>query len=78
MTLFDQVFVTPTSGTETKGAYALQQPSSVGTTLVRGFDDADRWDYTYKQYEEYAITGMKIRWIPSNFRGTMLVDSTTT
>jgi len=43
---------------------------------VRGFDSADRWANTYRQYEEYAITGMKMKWIPGNIRGGVVTDGT--
>lgn len=75
MTVFDPIDIIEGGVTLTQGTYALQQPEKVGPSSVRGFDSTVRWAQTYKQYEEYAITGMKIRWIPGNVRGSVVADA---
>uniref|UniRef100_UPI0040474B5D hypothetical protein n=1 Tax=Limnohabitans sp. TaxID=1907725 RepID=UPI0040474B5D len=54
-----------------RGSFALQQVSNVGGTnaAVLGFDSAPRWAATFGNYEAYAITGMKVKWIPTNMMG---------
>lgn len=76
LTMIDEIFISTGTLTETKGGYALQQPQEVGTNLVKGFDSASRWADVYRNYDQYAITGMKIRWIPGSVRGGVLSDGT--
>lgn len=54
-----------------RGGFAIQQVSNVGgaTPAILGFDSAPRWQATFKNYEAYAVTGMKIKWIPTNMVG---------
>lgn len=54
-----------------RGGFALQQVSDIGGVApnVLGFDSAPRWQATFKNYEAYAVTGMKMKWIPSNMAG---------
>lgn len=49
--------------------FAWQQPGGL-VTNVYGFDNTARWTQCYKNYEQYAITGLKLKWIPGNFVGT--------
>lgn len=53
--------------------WVLQQPSdrSLTNPECRGFDSSARWATTYQNYEQYAVTGMKLRWIPTNARGNV-------
>lgn len=55
-----------------KLGFAWQQPAQ---TNVRGFDSSGRWALTYKNYEQYAVTGMKLKWIPGNIRGAVAPDA---
>lgn len=59
-----------TSG-QMRRVYALQQVTDVGAVhpLVHGFDTSPRWGKTYANYEEYAVKGLSIKWIPGNFKG---------
>lgn len=41
---------------------------------VYGFNNAPRWDKIYKNYESYAITGCKVRWVPTTFSGNVWTD----
>lgn len=36
---------------------------------VGGFDGTTRWAQTYRNYESYAVKGLKLKWIPTNMRG---------
>lgn len=36
---------------------------------MAGFDNTARWSQTYKNYESYAVKGLKLKWIPTNARG---------
>lgn len=36
-----------------------------------GFDSAERWLAVYRNYEAYAVTGMKLKFIPTNLRGNV-------
>lgn len=47
--------------------FALQNTSDQVNVL--GFDGTSRWSQTYKNYESYAVKGMKIKYIPTNARG---------
>lgn len=47
--------------------FSLQNTGN-GTT-VGGFDGTQRWLQTYRNYEAYAIKGLKLKWIPTNVRG---------
>lgn len=50
--------------------FHLQQPSGAdAANSGYGFDGSARWATTYKNYEEYAVTGMKVKYIPTNTRG---------
>lgn len=56
---------------DVRGGFAIQQVSNVGgsASSVIGFDSAPRWQATFKNYEAYAVTGMKLKWIPTNMVG---------
>lgn len=48
----------------------LQQPAHADAANVGyGFDSSARWASVYKNYEEYAVTGMKVKYIPTNVTG---------
>ena len=36
---------------------------------VNAFDSTTRWEQTRKNYESYAVNGLKLQWIPTNARG---------
>lgn len=38
-------------------------------TSIYGFDGTTRWPVTYRNYEAYAVKGLKVKWIPTNARG---------
>lgn len=48
-------------------SFSLQNTSD--GAAVGGFDGSTRWGQTYKNYESYAIKGLKLQWIPTNARG---------
>lgn len=48
--------------------FAWQQPGGL-TSNINGFDNSPRWANTYKNYEQFAVTGMSLKWIPGNIRG---------
>jgi len=52
-----------------RASFSLQNTTDYTTGEVGGFDQSPRWAATYKNYEQYAITGMKLKWIPTNARG---------
>lgn len=33
------------------------------------YDGTDRWDQVYLLYEQYAVKGMKVKYVPSNLNG---------
>ena len=49
--------------------FAWQQPAGVLANIY-GFDSSTRWTQTYRNYEQFAVTGMKLKWIPGNVRGS--------
>lgn len=42
---------------------------------VYGVNTPHRFDQVKKNYEEYAVTGFKLKYIPSNVRGGVVQDS---
>lgn len=60
---------TPNGGDEwqTHLSFALQQPTA--DPVYWGFTAANRWNNLLKEYEQYAITGMKFRWVPAGYAG---------
>lgn len=54
---------------------AYQQPGGL-IANVYGFNNAPRWANCYLLYEEYAITGMKVKWIPGNINPTQDTQQT--
>lgn len=47
--------------------FSLQNTGNGAT--VGGFDKTQRWLQTYRNYESYAVKGLKLKWIPTNARG---------
>jgi len=58
---------------EVRKVFSLQNtgdtPVDDATTVMYGFDSTVRWPVTYRNYEAYAIKGLKVKWIPTNSRG---------
>lgn len=49
---------------------ALQQVADTAALAGNiGFDSSPRWQPTFPNYEQYAITGCKVKFIPTNSRG---------
>jgi len=46
---------------------AFQQPSAPPDVI--GFNKSTRWTSLFKEYEQYAITGLKVRWVPGSVQG---------
>lgn len=38
---------------------------------IYGHDQCARYTQLIRDYEQYAVTGVRIKWIPSNIRGTI-------
>lgn len=37
----------------------------LNNTTTYGINTSTRWDQVVRNYEEYAVTGFKVKWIPS-------------
>lgn len=48
-------------------SFSLQ--NTTNGQAVNGFDACTRWGQTYRNYESYAVKGVKLQWIPTNARG---------
>lgn len=61
----------PLKSTDSDGdiriAFCLQ--NTANNNGIYGFDSSERWGQTYKNYESYAVKGMKLKYIPTNSRG---------
>lgn len=38
---------------------------NLNASIVYGINSSERWPKLYSDYEEYAVTGVKIKWVPS-------------
>lgn len=47
---------------------AWQQPGGI-ISNVNGFNNAPRWAQIRSDYEQYAVRGLKIEWVPTNISG---------
>ncbi len=56
--------------TDRRFGFSWQQPSAIATNVF-GFNATKRWGQCFKNYEQYGITGMKLKYIPSNLVGTV-------
>jgi len=50
---------------------AVQPPGAFAIQDILSYQDCARWKQVYKNYEQFAITGFKVKWIPMAINGSV-------